>query len=46
MTIGTISIPVAILFAVIGAIFYIRNETGKASFWLLAAILAVLMGAG
>ena len=43
ITIGTLSIGLALLFAIIGAVFYVRNDTGKASFWLLAAILACLL---
>lgn len=38
----TIQLTVTVILIIIAAVFYIKNDIGKASFWLLAAILSVL----
>ena len=46
LTIGNISLALSIVFVIISVVFYIKDDIGRASFWLLAAILSVLMLGG
>jgi len=40
----TFTLTIAVICIGIAAVFYIRDNVGKASFWMLAAIFTALIG--